>query len=216
MFISQLSSTNITVAGFILAAVYIVYLWKQIRYWRNKHVDKEPKYVDTSGIMLNPPKFIDVLKNKTINFRLGKESIRIEQISASKGLSFIEKIAQMFQWLQREMQYTPNNKVDGLRHDVAKMQLYKLIVKELYKLSKPFAKNKRRFKKELMLKAKTDIEYILLIVEQVLDYWMYLGELVSLLARGGTLRQIIGVSAGWSCISTGTDGKISIKPRYAY
>jgi hypothetical protein len=175
---------------------------------------QEPVYVDTSGIDENPPKFIEVVKNKTINFVLGKEKISIMHLSVTKGLNRIEKIAGLFYRLHEEFKKEYNTKLQKLAHTAIKKSIYNQIVIELYKLCKPFAKRKRRFRKELYKKASNDFEWTCLVIEQVFDYWAYVGKLQALLSRGGSIRQILGGNFSWSYTDWGLSGKPLIKPRF--
>jgi hypothetical protein len=167
-----------------------------------------------SGIGNNPPKFVDLMRNKTINFVLGNEKIVISQVNIGKGLSTIELIARLFSGLQEEMAREYSNKLEEVKHNIIKWKYYKQIFTLVYNLSVPFAKNKRRFKKEFLKMASKDTEWTMLIVEQILDYWMYVGKLIALLGRGATLKQTHGECVGWNSINWESDGKIEIKPRY--
>jgi hypothetical protein len=184
---------------------------------------------DITGISTNPPKFVDLMKNKTINFVCGKEKIVIHQLSITKGLTTIELIARLFQGLQEEMKREFDDKTEQIKHNIFKWRYYKQIYSLVFKLAKPFAYNKRQFKKEFMSKANKDMEWTLLIVEQILDYWGYLGEFVALLAildywgylgefvallaRGATIRQMHGEAVGWNSFNGASGGTFEIKPR---
>ena len=205
----------IPVYGAVLAGCIIFYLIYKIITLKLKIYKNEFEvYVDTSGIAQNPPKFIDLVNGKTINFKLGKDDICISQLSITKGLKNINSIVALFNMLRQTMEVELDKKSDKLKQDILKMNIYKKIVHQIYDLSKPFVSNKRRFKKELFNKAKDDFAFILRICEEVIDYWGYVGKLLGLLSQGATLRQMFGEKASWKSVSWDLDGEIEIKPRY--
>jgi hypothetical protein len=200
-------SLQVAVGVMLAVTIFLIAYIKRLKYKLNM------TGYDLSGIEYNPPKFVDLIKNKTINFVCGKEKIVISQINITQGLSIIELIARMFRGLQEQMNLNYDNKVQEVQHNILKWKYYKQICNLVFKLSKPFAKNKRRFKKEFFKKANYDMEWMLLIVEQILDYWGYLGEFVALLARGATIKQIHGEAVGWSSFNGASGGTFEIKPR---
>jgi len=173
----------------------------------------ETTYVDTSGVANNPPQFIEVLKNKTINFKLDKWTIRIAHLSVLNGVDKIKRIATLFKHIQELHAQEPVNRMHELKSKALRYAAYNVTVKEMYNLAKPFAPG-RRFKQAFYRKAQADIEWFLLIVEQVFDYWVYVGKLLSLLGQGGTLRQTIGGSCTWNSSSWDMEGRVIIKPRF--
>ncbi|MBU1235026.1 MAG: hypothetical protein KKC77_19235, partial [Proteobacteria bacterium] len=171
-------------------------------------------YIDTSGIAINPPKFIDVLQNKTINFNIGKYAIKIGHISIGSGLTTVNKIAMLYNGLDKLTDQIPKNRMDEISINFRKVSIYKLIVHQIYLLSKHFVDNKRKYKKELFKFSNENQEKIMLITEQIFDYWKYIKKLLALLGRGGTLRQTIGERYTWNSYETDTNGKVIIKPRF--
>lgn len=199
----------------IIAGLVFLYLLSRVVKYKNKLSKPEVRYVDTSGITNNPPEFIDVVKNKTINFEVGKFAIKIEHLRLIDGMDRIRRIAGLFSLLQTEMHKEVKGRLNKFKQKGLKMAIYRVIVDEIYKLSKPFVKKKFRFKLELNKKAFDDFEWMLLVVEQILDYWTYVKKLVALLSRGGSLRQTVGGGFTWSSYETDSKGRTSIKPRYA-
>jgi len=206
----------ITIPIYYLVVGGVILLWLIFKLfeYKSKLVKPEQVYVDSSGIASNPPKFIDVLQNKTINFVVNGEKIVISQLSIGKGLTTVNKIAMLFDRLGKEVVKIPKSKVDQFNLNMLKTGIYKQIVYEIYILSKPFVKSRRRFKKALVKMSNENHEKVLLIVEQIFDYWMYIKKLIALLAKGGSLRQTIGEGCTWNSYAMDTDGNRIIKPRY--
>jgi len=205
---------TVNITYLIIGGVILLYLIFKLFEYKGKLAKPEQVFIDSSGIASNPPKFIDVLQNKTINFKVGKEAIIINQITIGTGLSTVNKIATLFNKLAEEFDKLPRSKVEEFKINLLKDSIYKQIVKQIYKLSKPFAKNKYKYKKELFKESKANHEKILLIVEQIFDYWMYIKKLLALLAKGGSQRMIIGEGATWNSYETDTTGQRIIKPRF--
>jgi hypothetical protein len=206
----------ITVPTYYIVAggVILLYLLFKNREYRIKVAKPERINVDTSGIASNPPQFIEVLQNKTINFLIGNEKIVISQLTVGDGLTNVNIISTLYAKLQEVNEIMPNNRVDEVKINLRKVAILKLITKHLYKLSKSFATHKRSYKKELYKTSKENCEKIFLICEQIFDYWMYIKKLNALLAQGGSMRMTIGEGSTWNYYETDTTGKRIIKPRY--
>jgi len=174
---------------------------------------QEPVYVDRSGIVANPPTYIEVWKNKTINFKLGKESISINQIPILDCLRYVDGIAGLYAQLVGEINTVPTNDAEKMLHQYRYISTYNQIVKMIFKLSRPHAKNKRRFKRELFKRANTDMQFFLSICEEVSDYWRFMGKQIALLSQGKTIKMTHGARSTWNNSNVDDQGKISIKPR---
>jgi hypothetical protein len=198
----------------LMALVLIFLLYRIVQLFNRIKKCEYEVYVNTAGITSNPPRFIELTEGKTINFRLGKEVVSISQISFNKGMETIERIQNLFTILSERIGHQPENEADKIKHNFLKINTYNLIVKEIYELSKPFARSKGKLKKELYKRAKKDTLFIMRICEQVLDYWIYVGKYTALLSKGKTLRQTFGGDATWNSINWDTTGKIDIRPRY--
>jgi hypothetical protein len=107
-------------------------------------------------------------------------------------------------------------KLDEIKISILKQTVYNHIVNQIYLLSAPFAAHKRKFRKELFKISKTDFETVLLIVEQVFDYWRYIKKLIALLGQGATLRQTHGERFTWKAFESDSTGNPLIKPRYDF
>lgn len=199
----------------VIGGVIILWLVFKVFEYRSKVAKPERVYVDTSGITTNPPKFIETLQNKTINFSIGSHKVSVSQLSIGDGLTTVNKIAALFKTLAKQVERTPKSRLDQMNINVLKTTTYKQIVYHIYLLSKPFVTSRRKFKKELFREAEKNHEKVLLIVEQIFDYWMYIKELLSLLARGGTLRMTTGDNFTWNSRETDINGNHIIKPRFA-
>lgn len=201
--------------GLIASALFYLVKRTITLYTKVKRAEYEV-YIDTSGIAENPPKFVELMEGKTINIRLETEYLCINQVSFNKGLGVIDKIVYLFNILVKQMSKQSETRTEELKGSVLKMQTYNAIVNQIYLLGKPFAKNKRRFKKELFKKSKDDFQFLLTICQEVIDFWSHVGKQAALLSKGKTLRETYGENVTASLLSTGLDGKIEIKPRYAY
>jgi hypothetical protein len=198
----------------VIGGVILLWLVFKLFEYKSKIAKPEQVYVDTSGISENPPKFIEVLQNKTINFLIGDHKIAITQLSIGSGLTIVGKIAYLYQQLIQAIEIIPESRVQEVKNNIYKDALFKQIVKEIYRLSKPFAKSKRKYKKALFAESKKNLEKVLLITEQIFDYWMYIKKLLALLSRGGTMRMTIGEECTWNSFETDTNGNRIIKPRF--
>ena len=204
-----LSLTHLVIVGLVF-----LYLMFKLSEYKRRMVAPEVVHVDTSGVATNPPKFIDVLVNKTINFEVGKYSIKIEQLGIGKCMTTVNKIASLFEMLTVEIDRVPTGKVDEMKHNLMKDSIYKQIVMHIYLLSAPFVDNKRKYRKELINYSKDNHIKIFHIVEQVIDYWTYIKKLVALLSKGGSLKKTIGEWCTWNSLSMDSAGNHSIKPRF--
>lgn len=205
---------TVDITYLIIGGVILFYLiYKNIEY-KAKIAKPERIYIDSSGVAANPPQFIEVLQNKTINFLIGKEKIVISQITIGDGLTSINIIANLYAKLDEINDIVPGNKLDEVRLNVRKISILNLITKYLYKLSKPFAKNKRSYKKELFKTANNNCEKIFLICEQIFNYWIYIKKLKGLLSKGATLQMINGEGFTWNSYEMDLTGKTIITPRY--
>jgi len=202
--------TYLTIGGVIL-----LYLLFKLLECKSKIAKPERVYIDSSGISINPPQFMDVLQNKTINFKIGKHHIIIPQITIGDGMTKVSLIATLFKSLNDCFGKIPSGKIETLQLNIYKSAIYRQIVNYIYKLSRPFAKSKRAYKREYFKYAKTEHEKIMLICEQVFDYWMYIKKLTALLAQGGSLRMINGEACTWSSYEMDMTGKRIIRPRFA-
>jgi hypothetical protein len=199
----------------VVTGLVIVWLIFKLFEYKSKIAKPERVYVDSSGVAVNPPKFIDVLQNKTINFDIGKFAIKVNQITIGNGLTIVRKIAKLYEALHIAMENIPDGKIAEMKNNLFKINAYNQIVYQIYLLSKPFVKSRRKYKKELFKMAKLDHQKVMLITEQIFDYWMYVGKLAALLARGATLRLTTGEKFTWNSYETDIAGNTIIKPRFA-
>jgi len=199
--------------NYILGGTTLYLLFK---IWEYSRMIKSPevRYVDISGIINNPPTFQEVWKNQTINFKLGKEAIRISHMPAMDCISYISKISACYIKLDEYTKYMPNGKLDTFINNQRYINIYRYLILLIYKLSKPHAKKKGVFRKELFKRGKKDTQFIMSITEQILDYWKYMGKQRALLAQGKTLRMIHGDRFTWDKLKMDGQGKILKTPRY--
>lgn len=198
------------VFGLILS--YLIY---KIIDLKGKSVRVETVYVDRSGIEENPPKkYIDISSNKTINFKLDSETIHINHLPWQDGIRYINKIYFLFGHLEGYRKYQPKGKIDEMKNNFLYLRTYSHIVLLVYKLAAPHSKNKRRLKKELFKRAKKDTLFTISLIQEIIDYWRYMGELTALLARGKTIRAMAGNGFTWRSYVTDREGRISIKRRF--
>jgi hypothetical protein len=206
----------IPIWGMVLIGLSLIYLIKRIFIlWDRVKKSEYEVYVDTSGVASNPPSFIELANNKTINIKFDDQSIVINQISFNKGLNVINKISLYFTALNEAIKHEPKDEKEEIQFNGYKVQIYNSIVNQIYELSKHFVKNKRNYKKKLLKKAKDDTAFILNVCAEIIDYWGCVGKLVTLLSKGQTLRQTVGGGASWNSLNMDLTGKTEIKPRYA-
>ena len=172
------------------------------------------QYIDTSGIEKNPPRFTELMKGTTINFKIDKYDVKITQLNITKGVDTIKMIAGYYKQLCIEIDKTAETKTELLTKDVTIYKLNLKLVTLIYDLSYRFVKNKRRYRKALIKTLTSDFRALISICEECIDYWSCLGKRLSLLAEGTTNRQTYGDNASQSLQSMGLDGKSEIKPRY--
>jgi Trp operon repressor len=175
----------------IIGGLIVLYLIFKVFEYRAKIGKPEVSYVDTSGIPVNPPTYIEVIKNKTINFKLNNKcDVKICHLSLTNGLNTIQKICILFDNLNVLMQKQCTTRLEEIQNNFLKSAAYKNIINQVFILSKPFVKSKRSYRKALYKKALKDFEWFLLVVESIYNYWIYLGKLQALISRGKTLRLI--------------------------
>jgi hypothetical protein len=205
---------TVSITYLVIGGVVLLYLLFKLFECKSKMVKPEQVFIDSSGIAKNPPQFIEVLQHKTINFVVNGEKIVISQLSIGRGLGIVRKISLLYEKLVREFDKIPKNKIEEVRDNLIRGAVFNQIVVQIYLLSKPFAKSKRKLRKALYKLGKTNQEKVLLITEQIFDYWMYIKKLLALLSRGGTQRMIIGAESTWSSYETDMTGNHIIKPRF--
>lgn len=184
-----------------------------------KSKEKEGKetirYVDTSGIVSNPPRFIEVAPNKTINFSFDKYKISICHLPIFENIELISKLSGHFAIIKyglKKKYDTPFSKADETRIYQAH---YMSIVKTLYTLSKPFNK-KRGYKKAFEKKCYGDSNFVFMICKEIFDYWQNMGKLLGVLEKGLTPRLQYGEELGSDRLKWDEHGKRLITPRYAF
>ncbi len=205
---------TINIFYLVVGGVILLYLLFKVFEYKSKIAMPEQVFVDTSGVATNPPNFIDVLQNKTINFIIGSEKIVIRQLSIGSGLTTVNKISMLFERLALEIEKIPKNKLDQFNINILRTGIYKQMVFQIYLLSKPFVKSKRKFRKQLFKESSENHEKFLLIVEQVFDYWMYIKKLLALLSKGGSHRMTIGEGSTWNSLEMDIGGNRIIRPRF--
>jgi len=205
----------------IITDINIIYLLGGILigvivFWKKKKSIIEYVYVDTTGIEENPPKnYIDVEQNKTINFNLDGESISICHLPIKLNVKYIEKIAYIYKLICQESEFVSKSKIEEFTHKVRYNILYTQSTKLVYGLSKNFVNRKRKFKRNLFKRSKRDTDFIMDIVEQILNFWMYRKKKALMLSQSQTLLSTVGKAYTWSSLSLDSRGKASIKPRFA-
>lgn len=187
-----------------------------IIFWKKKKTTKEYVYVDTTGIDINPPQnYIDVEQNKTINFKLGRESISICHLPIKLNVKYLEKIAYLYKLIIQESEYVTKGKIDEVAHQFRYRALYNQTTQLVYGLSKSFVNSKRKFKRDLFRRAKDDTDFIMDIIEQIINFWLYRKKKAQMLAQNQTLLSTVGSAYTWSSLTLDSHGRRLIKPRYA-
>jgi len=182
---------------------------------KDKH-EIEYIYVDTTGIDINPPKhYIEVEQNKTINFKLNKWVVSICHLPIKYNIKYIEKIKTIFSLIVQETDYIPTNKITELSHYLRMKALLHHGTILIYNLSKHFIKKKRGYKKALFKEALDNSDFIIDIMEQALDFWLYRKKKAQAVSQGQTLLSTVGSACTWNSLNLDSHGKRLIKPRYA-
>jgi hypothetical protein len=185
-------------------------------FWKKKKTILEYVYIDTTGIESNPPKnYIDVEQNKTINFKLGVDSISICHLPIKLNIKYIEKIAYIWELINAESEYKSKSKIEDFSHKVRQGLYYKQATSLIYGLSKHFVDKKRRFKKALFKRSKQDTDFIMDITEQVFNFWLYRKKKALMLSQSQTLLSTVGSTSTWNSLNLDNQGKTLIKPRFA-
>lgn len=171
-------------------------------------------YADRSGIGVNPPtQFIDVWANKTINFKLGGSTdpefvVSIAQLPIFMCMDYVKRISHLFQLLCEYLEVKPQDEIKKLKLDALYIEIFNNIINNIYELSHPFIKNKKRFRKLLFEECQKDVHLTIHICEQVSDYWKLVKKKAQILGQATTLRQMHGVDTLWSNTNLDAKGKI--------
>jgi len=170
----------------LFSGLVIFYLLYKNRELAKKILKPEIQYVDTSGIIENPPKnYIDVRRNKTINFKLDKYTVSVCHLPVLRGISYVEIISSLYLSFLKSVENKPSGKIMQLAKTLVVYKTYMQIVKVLYMLTKSFVDKKIGYKKALFKRAKDDSEFIMDICEQINDYWMLVKKKTFFSGKGG-------------------------------
>lgn len=185
-------------------------------YLKKPNNEKEYIYVDTTGTGVNPPiKYIDVELNKTINFKLDKWVISICHLPIKYNIKYIDKIKTIYDLIVKESDYIPANKTQEFTHSVRTNALYYQATLLIYELSSHFVKDKRKYKRALFKKSKESSDFVMDIIEQTVDFWLYRKKKALMLSQAQTLLSMVGSAYTWNSLNLDSHGKRLIKPRYA-
>lgn len=182
---------------------------------RKKHIKEVVRYVDTSGVLNNPPTFQETWHNKTINFKVSRYAIKISHLPIKENLEYIARIAGHFAVLKNGIDSAYNAPFSEKERASLYVAHHTKIVEIIYKLSKPFAKG-WGYKKAFFAKGNSDAQFIWGIAEQIFDYWQNMGKLLGVLSKGLTPRLVYGEILGSDRLKWDAQGKRLITPRYAF
>lgn len=185
--------------------------------WIHLNSKKTIRYVDRSGIVKNPPTFIETLENKTLNFDYNGKIIRICHLPFVEQMKWVNKISGLFNILQLKNDETTAKAFE--KHNIKGADIITIIdsiAVALYQLSKPQLSFRERIgrKKWMMKKAREDVNFLVGLSGEIFDYWQFMGKQFALLARGATMRMMYGPEASFNTISTDIHGNRLITPRH--
>lgn len=211
----ELSYWQINVIPCLIAGVVFILFVLKIKSLKNI-IKKNDfiQYIDTSGIIENPPNFIEVWQGKTLNIKFNKYDIKIPFFGALESIKYIEKISKNYSVMINMINYKSLSNYDDIVKQVEYLKAYTNIFNAVYDISKKFIKNKKRYLKDLKYKFFNDIIFGLEISEQLFNYWKVVKKKIIYLASATTLRETDGESYTWNSLNLDLQGNISVKPRY--
>ena len=172
-------------------------------------------YVDTIGLEKSIPKnFIEVRRNVTINFKVGKYEVHIPQLPIWTCLNEIKRISHMFgrmnELARREYKTEAERIADSIRYVATQNQIIDMVIN----ISMPFVNRKWGFKRTFRKECKRDALLLLNICENVFDYWQTVKKKLFFLSRQETLKSTGGSFMQWSKVKMDVQEKILMGPRY--
>lgn len=185
--------------------------------WIYLNSKKTIRYVDRSGIVKNPPTFIETLENKTLNFNYNGIIIRIAHLPFVEQMKWVSKISGLFNILQLKNDDATAKAFE--KYNIKSVDIITIvdsIAVALYQLSKSQLSFWERIgrKKWMKKKARENASFIVGLSGEIFDYWQYLGNEFALRARGATLRMIHGPEASANTIKKDIHGNRLITPRH--
>lgn len=193
----------------ISIVVGIVFIYKYLTLLDKFKKNEFIQYVDTSGIQVNPPKFIETWQGKTINFKLNEYVVSICQLPIIYTFKKYETITSIWTEMVNLLK-TEKNMMNSIRY----MALYNQLISSIYDLSKHFVNKRFGYKKVLFKKGSTDMLFILGVCEEIFDYWSYIKKKILLLARGTTNNQTPGEISTIDLSKMGELTQRFVKPRF--
>lgn len=213
--------------GLAFVCVYLIF-W--IRHLKNRLPIPEIRYIDTSGVIENPPRqFVEVWQYKTLNFNCDGYVVSIPRVPAMEGMKFLSIISAYYLAIDEMIEVkkantalqdsrTPKQKIEYLVNekisDVRMMLYYRRAVMALYKLSVKDVNRKSGYKKALLKKTKGDFIWTLDVFEQINDFWQTVKKKINLLKQGATLKQTDGYSSTWQGLRLDKHGNKLTVPIY--
>ncbi len=185
--------------------------------WIHLYSKKEIRYIDKSGVLNNPPTFIETLENKTLNFDYNGIIIYIGHLNLVDTFKYVAKISGLFQTLQINHANATNKafeKINLKEEDI--LTIVDSISVTLYQLSKPYLSFWQRIgrKKWMIAKARNDVDFIIGLSGEIFDYWQNLGNAYALMMKGATKKMMYGVKSSTTIIDKDILGNRLIKPRH--
>lgn len=173
-------------------------------------------FEDISGIAVNPPNFIDVVRRKTLNIKLDEFTISIPQIGFLEGILRMREIQTAYLLLKK----SANSDTDLIKVNETNLNEFvtftAMIHNFLFNVSKKYVKRKelKKYNAKLKEKCLNDIEWVCEVTEQIFDFWTYVKKKVEFLASGMTIRQMYGEECTWESLSLDLQGNTYLLPRY--
>jgi hypothetical protein len=198
----------LAICGIVIILLILRIIYQSLE---NKYLSKQVKkpevvYVDKSGITsIKDMNFLDVKKKKTLNFKVGKEAFSITQIKVMQTLTIFDEMVLNFQRLKAVQE----SKVEAKMKQIYYNKIYADIGELIYQLALPISKSKKRLKKEILLMVRNDVESVLDIASNIINYWLPVKKKALLLAKGTTLQQTAGKGSSWNSVAVDMDLNIS-------
>ena len=200
--------------GALSGALLISIIINLVLYFRE--AGEVVRYIDRSGILKNPPTFLETWQNKTINFKYDGVEIKIGHLPIKENLEYITKISGHFSVLKQSAETFYNRPFTKEEGSAVYIASYKAIVDLLFTLSKPHIKKSLFYKKRFYAKANQDADFVFGICQEIFDYWQNMGKLRGAMERGLSPRLMYGERLFSDRLKWDKDGERLIVPRYAY
>lgn len=183
----------------------------------NKIIYSSRKFSQRESITQNPPTFFDLQTDKVIRFKIDDEfNLEVEQLSAEDVFSFCSGLSQSYSMIAENA----SKEIKSANEHVLKIKdtitYYNYIILLIHNITKKSVDKKlhKKYFKALHKKALSDINWLLRVCEEILDFWQLTKKKILILGMGTTLRQMYGEALSWGCFQLDGNGRLCVKSRY--